>query len=110
MQKFSTDENDSPDYEETDKILVIIDEAHRGLPEEGKYLKAAKARYYGSGHCEVLFTATPKSETLLSHGTRLLDDGSLQAFHCFTHLAHRCLGIGARTPAKMGQLRRLRNG
>ena len=41
-----------------------------------------KARY-GSGHCEVLFTATPKAETLLSHGTRL-PDGSLQAFHCFT--------------------------
>ena len=46
------------------------------------HMIAMKARY-GSGHCEVLFTATPKSETLLSHGTRL-PDGSLQAFHCFT--------------------------
>ena len=29
LQKFTADENDSPDYEESsDKILVIIDEAH----------------------------------------------------------------------------------
>ena len=39
-QKFAVDENDSLDYEESsDKILVIIDEAHRGIPEEGSYIK-----------------------------------------------------------------------
>ena len=44
-QKFAVDENDSLDYEESsDKILVIIDEAHRGIPEEGSYIKAVKAR------------------------------------------------------------------
>lgn len=66
--------------EASERILVIIDEAHRGVPEEGAHTRAVEARY-GARHCQVFFTATPKADTLLSHG-KLRADGSRVAFHC----------------------------
>lgn len=68
--------------EVSSRILVIVDEAHVGIPEEGMHMKALEARY-GADHTQVLFTATPKVQTLLSHGRRLAD-GSCEAFHVHT--------------------------
>ena len=45
-------------------------------------MRAVEARY-GGGHSQVLFTATPKVETLLAHGTRL-PDGRISVLDCHT--------------------------
>ena len=52
---------------------MIIDEAHRGIPDEGN----------GQQQRQVFFTATPKGETLLSHGCEQ-SDGSSVPFHSHT--------------------------
>jgi hypothetical protein len=64
------------------KILVVIDEAHRGIPEEGVHIKAVEARH-GSDHCQILFTATPKGKILETHGKRFAG-GRLVAHHVHT--------------------------
>ena len=50
---------------------MIIDEAHRGMPEEGTHMRAVEAAF-GADHTPVPFTATPKAENLLAHGLQLL--------------------------------------
>lgn len=51
------------------KIVVIIDEAHRGVPDEGVYINNVLKRY-GEDQTQIFFTATPKADTLQSHGIR----------------------------------------
>ena len=44
--------------EDPKKILVVVDEAHRGVPDDGSHM-AAIARRYAKEHFEVLFTKAP---------------------------------------------------
>eukprot|EP00931_Biecheleriopsis_adriatica_P063421 TRINITY_DN38408_c0_g1_i2.p1 TRINITY_DN38408_c0_g1~~TRINITY_DN38408_c0_g1_i2.p1 ORF type:complete len:891 (-),score=188.14 TRINITY_DN38408_c0_g1_i2:6-2678(-) len=66
----------------SDRTLVICDEAHVGIPEEGTYVKNAEAAF-GQSRMTVLFTATPKSETLQLYG--IMGGGQyMKPFHVYT--------------------------
>jgi type I site-specific restriction endonuclease len=58
--------------EDSARIVVIIDEAHRGVPDEGVYSNNVLKRY-GEEQTQIFFTATPKADTLISHGTMRQD-------------------------------------
>mmetsp|Transcript_20219 Transcript_20219/g.36026 ORF Transcript_20219/g.36026 Transcript_20219/m.36026 type:complete len:808 (-) Transcript_20219:171-2594(-) len=70
LQKFQDEKVEPAIGESPGRICVIIDEAHRGVPDEGVYIKNVLKRF-GKDQTQIFFTATPKSETLLSHGLRL---------------------------------------
>eukprot|EP00928_Gymnodinium_smaydae_P011659 TRINITY_DN14276_c0_g1_i1.p1 TRINITY_DN14276_c0_g1~~TRINITY_DN14276_c0_g1_i1.p1 ORF type:complete len:841 (+),score=119.18 TRINITY_DN14276_c0_g1_i1:38-2524(+) len=67
LQKFQDDEGEKLKPLETGRVVVIIDEAHRGVPEEGVFIRNVSKRY-GEGHVQFFYTATPKTETLQTHG------------------------------------------
>mmetsp|Transcript_7385 Transcript_7385/g.16180 ORF Transcript_7385/g.16180 Transcript_7385/m.16180 type:complete len:814 (+) Transcript_7385:81-2522(+) len=71
LQKFQDVEGLRPQPGE--KPLIIIDEAHRGVPDDGVFIKSIMRRY-GEAAVQIYFTATPKVETFLSHGV-LKEDG-----------------------------------
>jgi len=70
------------------RSLVVIDEAHRGIPEEGTFIQNVDLAFGRAS--KVLFTATPKHDTLRRYGTLRCDaaaEGDLlfhAPFHTYT--------------------------
>ena len=63
----------------------IIDEAHRGVPDDEVYIKNVLRRF-GKAQTQIFFAATPKVETSLSqsprkNGRRNLDSTEFEATH-----------------------------
>eukprot|EP00930_Biecheleria_cincta_P001562 TRINITY_DN102698_c0_g1_i1.p1 TRINITY_DN102698_c0_g1~~TRINITY_DN102698_c0_g1_i1.p1 ORF type:complete len:884 (-),score=142.78 TRINITY_DN102698_c0_g1_i1:206-2836(-) len=63
------------------RTLLVIDEAHRGIPDDGKWIKNI-AQVIKGQTLKILLTATPKQETLDLYGTR--DGPFLRPFHTYT--------------------------
>lgn len=86
LQKFSARCGLPADYQGDDasppsRTLLIIDEAHRGIPDDGKWIKNIEQLIRGQT-LRILLTATPKQETLDLYGTR--DGPFLRPFHTYT--------------------------
>ena len=71
-----------------DRTLVICDEAHVGIPEDGTYVKNAEAAF-GQFRSTVLFTATPKAETLKLYGMLAPTGQYMRPFHVYTQMLQR---------------------
>ena len=42
-----------PSGEDPSRIAVIIDEAHRGIPDDGAFIKNVAAKRYGERHTQI---------------------------------------------------------
>lgn len=73
LQKFTTCPAQLPEAEAS-RTLVIVDEAHRGIPEEGTYIQNIDLAFGRAS--KVLFTATPRPDTLRRFGTLRCDAAS----------------------------------
>ena len=84
------------------RLLVIIDEAHVGIPEDGSHMRAVEARY-GAEHTQVPFTATPKVENLLAHGLSLPDNRRGRQHHTEPHRSNAMGTLLAPSPPAIPQ-------